>query len=115
MLMQADTEEGQAACDELGVDVLPTLQFYKDGNKLWEHRGHLQLQQDLGEGVPSAYNACWPHLPQLTPYSAGVLYYGGSAAGGLKAGEFITDLDSRQDLDTFVNAQSDKVLGWHVL
>lgn len=49
--MQADTEEGQAACDALGVDVLPTVQFWRDGKKLWEHRGIVQLEQDLGEGA----------------------------------------------------------------
>lgn len=48
--MQADTEEGQAACDRLGVEVLPTVQFWRDKKKLWEHRGILHLEQDLGEG-----------------------------------------------------------------
>ena len=31
--------ETSALCDELGVDVLPTLQFWRNGSKLWEHRG----------------------------------------------------------------------------
>ena len=48
---QADTDEGKEACDALGVDVLPTLQFWRHGKRLWEHRGILQLQQDLGEGM----------------------------------------------------------------
>ncbi len=48
---QADTDEGQAACDRLGVDVLPTLQFWRDGAKLWEHRGIIELDQDLAEGA----------------------------------------------------------------
>lgn len=48
--LQADTEEGQAACDKLGVEVLPTVQFWRDKKKLWEHRGILHLEQDLGEG-----------------------------------------------------------------
>ena len=48
--LQADSEEGQAACDALGVEVLPTVQFWRDGKKLWEHRGIVQLEQDLGEG-----------------------------------------------------------------
>lgn len=56
---QADTEEGQAACDKLGVEVLPTVQFWRNKKKLWEHRGILHLEQDLGEGKPSA--------SQLTP------------------------------------------------
>ena len=53
--MQADTDEGQAACDALGVEVLPTVQFWRDGKKLWEHRGIVQLEQDLGEGGCSSY------------------------------------------------------------
>ena len=48
---QADTDEGQEACDRLGVEVLPTLQFWRDGAKLWEHRGVVELDQDLAEGA----------------------------------------------------------------
>ena len=48
---QADTDEGQEACDRLGVEVLPTLQFWRDGAKLWEHRGIVELDQDLAEGA----------------------------------------------------------------
>ena len=48
--VQADTDEGQAACDKLCVDVLPTVQFWRSKKKLWEHRGILHLEQDLGEG-----------------------------------------------------------------
>lgn len=48
--LQADGPDGQAACDELGIEVLPTLQFWRDRQMLWEHRGVLQLEQDLGEG-----------------------------------------------------------------
>ena len=35
-----------------GVNVLPTLQFWRDGAKLWEHCGIVELDQDLAEGVP---------------------------------------------------------------
>ena len=49
---QADSEEGQDLCDALGVEVLPTLQFYRAGQKLWEHRGYAAAGQDLGEGAP---------------------------------------------------------------
>lgn len=38
-----------------------------------------------------------------------MLYYGGSAAGGLKAGEFITELTSREDLQQFVTSQDERV------
>lgn len=48
--MQADTEEGEQACKELGIDVIPTVQFWKEGNKLWEHKGIVQLDNNLGEG-----------------------------------------------------------------
>lgn len=37
-------------CEELGVDVVPTLQFRRGGRLLWEHRGVVALDQDLGEG-----------------------------------------------------------------
>ena len=50
-MVQAEGEEAQALCEELDITVLPTVQFYKDGAKLWEHRGIVQLQQDLGEGA----------------------------------------------------------------
>ena len=49
--LQAEGDEAQALCEELGITVLPTVQFWKDGAKLWEHRGIVQLQQDLGEGA----------------------------------------------------------------
>lgn len=58
--MQVDTDEGQAACDALGVEVLPTVQFWRDGKKLWEHRGIVQLEQDLGEGDLSYSLTCLP-------------------------------------------------------
>ena len=50
--LQADTEEGQQACAELGIEVIPTVQFWRDGQKLWEHKGIVQLESDLGEGNP---------------------------------------------------------------
>lgn len=49
-VLQADTDEGKDACKELGVDIIPTVQFWKSGQKLWEHRGIVQLENDLGEG-----------------------------------------------------------------
>lgn len=35
----------------LGVDTLPSLQFWKGGEKVWEHKGVVRLQEDLGEGA----------------------------------------------------------------
>ncbi|BDA41040.1 Thioredoxin-like protein CDSP32, chloroplastic [Coccomyxa sp. Obi] len=89
LTLEADTEEGQAACDALGVEVLPTVQFWRDGKKLWEHRGIVQLEQDLGEGV---------------------LFYGDSMANGVKASSFVGELKSKNDLETFVRSQPDTVL-----
>lgn len=37
--------------DILGVEVLPTVQFWREGKLLWEHRGVNQLEQNMGEGV----------------------------------------------------------------
>lgn len=51
-VMQADSEESQPLLDELNIEVLPTVQFWKQGKLLWEHRGIVALQQDLGEGAP---------------------------------------------------------------
>ncbi|KAK9810349.1 hypothetical protein WJX72_009187 [[Myrmecia] bisecta] len=89
LTLEADTPEGQALCDQLGVEVLPTLQFWKDKQKLWEHRGVLQLEQGIGEGV---------------------LYYGDSAANGVKASTYVPDLASREQFDKFLQQQDDKVL-----
>ena len=50
-LLQADAEEAQPLLDELNIEVLPTVQFWKQGKLLWEHRGIVALQQDLGEGA----------------------------------------------------------------
>ena len=50
---QADGDEGQAACDTLGIEVLPTVQFWKNKQMLWEHRGVTALDQDLSEGTCS--------------------------------------------------------------
>jgi hypothetical protein len=37
--------------DILGVEVIPTVQFWREGKLLWEHRGVNQLEQNMGEGV----------------------------------------------------------------
>ncbi|CAK0758270.1 hypothetical protein CVIRNUC_002607 [Coccomyxa viridis] len=89
LLLEADTDEGQAACDKLGVDVLPTVQFWRSKKKLWEHRGILHLEQDLGEGV---------------------LFYGDSAANGVKASSFVEEISSKAQLENFVQSQPENVL-----
>ena len=35
----------------MGVDVLPSVQFWREGKKLWEHRGIVDLGQGMGEGA----------------------------------------------------------------
>ena len=42
---QADGEEAGPLLEELKVEVLPSVQFYKQGQLLWEHRGIIALQQ----------------------------------------------------------------------
>eukprot|EP00884_Botryococcus_braunii_P011284 jgi/Botrbrau1/20156/Bobra.0173s0057.1 len=87
--LEAETEEGAEACQRLGVQTIPTIQFWRDGAKLWEHRGVLQLDQGLGEGV---------------------LFYGDTAADGLKPSDFVKELSSREQLRQYVEGQSDRVL-----
>ena len=47
------TEASSSLCDHLGIDLLPTVQFWRGGVKVWEHKGLQQMEQDLGEG------GCW--------------------------------------------------------
>jgi thiol-disulfide isomerase/thioredoxin len=89
LTVEADSDEGQALCDRLGVEVLPTLQFWRHGRLLWEHRGVVALNEDLGEGV---------------------LYFGDTAANNEKASAYVKDLHSRADLDSFVAEATEKEL-----
>ena len=50
-VVQADGEEGKQTCEDLGIEVIPTVQFWRGETFLWEHRGYLQLDQDLGDGM----------------------------------------------------------------
>lgn len=50
-IAQAQTDEGEELCDRLGVEVLPTLQFFRNGVKLYEHRGVMEMEQGVGEGA----------------------------------------------------------------
>lgn len=76
-------------CDRLGVEILPTVQFYRHGRLLWEHKGVDQLDRDLGEGV---------------------LYFGDTGANNEKASTFVRDLHSREDFDNFISNQEPNVL-----
>eukprot|EP00882_Tetradesmus_deserticola_P001349 GHRQ01001460.1.p1 GENE.GHRQ01001460.1~~GHRQ01001460.1.p1 ORF type:complete len:332 (+),score=120.08 GHRQ01001460.1:133-1128(+) len=87
--LSADDPDAGPLLDNLGIEVVPSVQFWKAGRLLWEHRGVSQLEQDLGEGV---------------------LYFGDSAAGGVKGSEHVTELHSREDLVSFVSSQEERVL-----
>lgn len=51
MLPQSDDDPSvQALIEQLGVKVLPTLQFYRDNKLLWEHRGVMQMESGVGDG-----------------------------------------------------------------
>jgi len=89
LAFEADGEEAGPLLEELKVEVLPTVQFYKQGQLLWEHRGIIALQQDLGEGV---------------------LYYGDQAAEGVRPSTFVQEISSQATLDTFVQSQPSNVL-----
>ena len=86
LMVHAEDDNGEEICDRLGVDVLPTVQFWKNGKLLWEHKGIENLTQDLGEGV---------------------LYFGDTAGGQEKASTYIQDLDSREELKEFVEGEED--------
>lgn len=43
-------------------------------------------------------------------FTSGVLYYADTAANGVKASQYITDIHNKQDLDKFIDQQDDKVL-----
>lgn len=77
----SDTPESKAILGALGVDVLPTLQFWRNGKMLWEHRGASGAESDLAEGV---------------------LYYEGQDVDGSKAKE-LAEIESRSDFTTFVS------------
>ncbi|KAK9868298.1 hypothetical protein WJX84_009404 [Apatococcus fuscideae] len=89
--LEADTEEGKQACEDLGIDVIPTVQFWQGEQFLWEHRGYLQLDQNLGDGV---------------------MYYGDSGRQGERPSDFVTELRSQEDLDAFISGSNkdDKIL-----
>jgi hypothetical protein len=56
--VQVDEADGQALADALGIDVIPTVQFWRKGAKLWEHKVGL---------LPALLRVCLesPHPPSL--------------------------------------------------
>jgi hypothetical protein len=84
-----ELDECTGLCERLGVEVLPSVQFWRGGKQLWEHRGVDQIDKDLGEGV---------------------LFFGDTGANNEKASAYIRDLYSAEDLADFVSGQDPKVL-----
>ncbi len=65
---QVDDEPSEASstlCDHLGIDLLPTVQFWQNGVKVWEHKGVQQMEQDLGEGRCMVYTG-WDWVADAT-------------------------------------------------
>lgn len=89
LTLDADDEEGAGLQEKLGIEVLPTVQFYREGNLLWEHKGYPVMQQNLGEGV---------------------LFFGDSAADGVKASTYVTEIHSKADFESFIAQPDDQVL-----
>eukprot|EP00879_Flechtneria_rotunda_P012991 GHRR01013565.1.p1 GENE.GHRR01013565.1~~GHRR01013565.1.p1 ORF type:complete len:250 (+),score=74.24 GHRR01013565.1:164-913(+) len=89
LALNADDPDATELLDALGIEVLPTVQFWRNGRRLWEHRGVNQWEQNMGEGV---------------------LYFGDSAAGGVHPSEHVQELHSQADVDAFINSQEEQVL-----
>jgi len=75
------TAESEELCAHLGIEVLPTLQFWRNGRKLWEHRGAIAMESGIGEGV---------------------LYYEGSAAEGEHVTDHVGTIKSKRQFAEFV-------------
>lgn len=77
--------------DELQIATVPTLQFYRKGRLLWEHKGALHLEQNIGEGV---------------------LYYANTYAGGADARDLIFQIQNLDDFQSFIkeDENNDKIL-----
>ena len=66
---------------QLGVDVFPTIQFYRARALLWQTRGHGSGLQDAAEGV---------------------LYFADAAADGVRASDYVRDVRSADELAAFL-------------
>jgi hypothetical protein len=89
LALEIDTEEGQKACDELGIDVIPSVQFWKNNVKLWEHKGIVGMGDDLGQGV---------------------LFYGDTAANNVKASDHVHEVTTRAQLEGWLALAQEKEL-----
>jgi len=84
LTLEADSSpEMMSLAGELGVTRFPTFQYYKSQELVWENVGASSTTtKAIGEGM---------------------LYYGGQAAGGLQANEYITEIKSQDDLQDFLD------------
>ena len=119
------SKDAEALCARLGITKLPTLQFYRNGNLLWQKIGVDGATNDLGEvsacvspaelrGHVGGGSECRPLFvcafagPVLLQ---GVLFFGQVGAGGIKSTEHIPDLKSawifREAPDGFWGARRD--------
>ncbi len=118
--------------------MLPTLQFWRNGAKLWEHKGALNMDQVGfgGVGVGARWQLFQPpavlythqtsNIAQTNPptdpptdrppkkttqdLGEGVLFFNGTAGGGVQASDYVTELRGEADMRAFIAAQSESVL-----
>eukprot|EP00210_Caulerpa_lentillifera_P006676 g6379.t1 len=85
--IDCDTENGSLLSDELQIDTVPTLQFYRKGQLLWEHKGVLHLERNINEGV---------------------LFYANTYAGGADASAHVFQINTIDDFNTFIQEAEDE-------
>ena len=73
--------DARALSGELGVKHFPTVQYWRDGELLWQHEGAGSSAEALQEGA---------------------LFYAGSAGGGAKVSDYIDEVHSPAELDAFL-------------
>ncbi|GAX85789.1 hypothetical protein CEUSTIGMA_g13204.t1 [Chlamydomonas eustigma] len=81
--------ESAQLLEHLSIDVLPTLQFWKHGKKIFEHKGAQNMDADMAEGV---------------------LYYDGAMAEGQKAGSYVKEIKNLDDATQFTQAGDELIL-----
>jgi len=73
--------EAKQLCAELGCSVMPTVQFWKNRENVYQVNGAAGADQEVGEGV---------------------LYYGDIGAGGSHPSDVVKELNSQDDLNKLV-------------
>ena len=71
----------RALSAELGVKHFPTVQYWRDGELLWQHEGAASGSASLQEGA---------------------LFYAGAAGGGAKVSDYVDELHNAGELDAFL-------------